>query len=299
MAIETIDLACSHCGAPLLDCYDGIWSCDYCGSVTLIKGIGGSIQTCETGSYFSHGFLEFKVVSTVVLEVSITKCDPSISGNVTLPSFVKLNGKTFKVVEISSSAFAGCNDITALNLPSEIKRIGNSAFSRMRIPEGFKIPDTVQSIGDFAFNESTNLRTIEVPSSVKSIGYATFSSCRDLESVYLSEGLESIGPMAFRRSGRLSIVTTTDRKESCVRGRAYLPTSLRDVGKYVFDFSGISSVDVGHDTIYDQRQSIIFSVSSREIKDDVNRGSPLISTEGVRVKPKKKGLFQRLGFKRI
>ena len=50
------------------------------------------------------------------------------SGDIVIPSFINLNGVTYKVTSIGNSAFLGCSDLTSVNIPEGVTSIGEHAF---------------------------------------------------------------------------------------------------------------------------------------------------------------------------
>ena len=74
---------------------------------------------------------------------AVTIGDKEYSGNITIPSSVKVNNKEYSVTIIGSSAFSDCTGLTSVTIPNSITSIGESAFS-----------------------DCTGLRTITIPNSV-------------------------------------------------------------------------------------------------------------------------------------
>ncbi len=106
------------------------------------------------------------------------------------------------VKEIADNAFYGCTNLTAVEFPITLEKIGAAAFSSCERLESIDIPDSVMKIGESAFLRcyslskvrlSANLRVIEdntfrataieeidIPDSVQAIGYQAFGNCDNL-----------------------------------------------------------------------------------------------------------------------
>lgn len=82
-----------------------------------------------------------------------------------------------------SSAFAGCEELS-----------------------GIEIPETVESIGERCFQNCYELDFMEAPEGVTEIGERTFDGCVSLLQVSLLESLEYIQSYAFSESGLESVV---------------------------------------------------------------------------------------------
>lgn len=69
-----------------------------------------------------------------------------------------------------------------------------------------EIPSSVTKIGDYAFHRCSGLTTLNLPSNVTSIGYRAFSECSDLTSVDLPSSITNIGDYVFFYCENLSKV---------------------------------------------------------------------------------------------
>ena len=132
--------------------------------------------------------------------------------NVVIPQSVEV---------IKNSAFLGTK-ISAVELPSSVKRIEKLAFQNCADLQSATIPDGVKSIGDAAFQNCTSLTTAEigsglrelnyrlfkgsglteitVPANVKVIGKECFQDCANLKNVVIADGVRKIDNSAFKNT---------------------------------------------------------------------------------------------------
>ena len=50
------------------------------------------------------------------------------TGNIVIPSTVTYSGKTYRVIQIESSAFMGCNDLYSVDIPNSVKYMSGGSF---------------------------------------------------------------------------------------------------------------------------------------------------------------------------
>ncbi|MCQ2188964.1 MAG: leucine-rich repeat domain-containing protein [Paludibacteraceae bacterium] len=128
-----------------VECYysfDGVKSVTFTGSPLLFR-----VLEDGSGVELTNSYGEFDDVY------------PSLE-SVKIPSEVEINGKKYPVTSISYFAFAGCHNLTSIEIPS-----------------------SVTSIGQWAFQGCFGLTSIEIPSSVTSIGSSAFMDCERLDVV--------------------------------------------------------------------------------------------------------------------
>lgn len=168
-------------------------------------------------------------------------------------SFVYENGQTSSIVGIGNEAFKGTRNVNVLDVPEEIRYIGESAFEDSFIAKisfnnvtkidnyAFKncsrltditMGATTEVIGTEAFY-GTGLAGVQFPSSLKNIGPGAFAFCGSLQSLDFSgvtdqsaDGIR-IGDYAFYNDVGLNSVNFT-------RGGATTSVNIKTVGEAAF-----------------------------------------------------------------
>lgn len=216
-----------------------------------------------SAAQWSGGF-EYEVIAG---EAYITGFDEDAYGsqNVVVPQ--KLGG--YKVVSISDEAFCW-SDIDSVQLPDGIKNIGYGAFYDSNISK-CNIPSSVVNIGDFAFYESklsgefdfsnvqsigedaftyTSITGLANLKNVKELGNAAFQDTK-ITSVILSKNLKKIEDNVFSYSsiesisipeGEIASIGWKTFKGCTELKEISLPNSIKTIGYYAFEGSGIQSI---------------------------------------------------------
>lgn len=124
--------------------------------------------------------------------------------NVTIPSTLESNGKTYEVTSIGKRAFANCNLLTSITLPNNIITIGTGAFFNCTALTTITLESGVTTIGESAFANCTSLIKITLPSGVTTIENDAFSDCTSLTSITLPKSVTTIRA-SFRNCTSLTI----------------------------------------------------------------------------------------------
>ena len=111
------------------------------------------------------------------------------------------------VTRIGNWAFAGCQNLTSVEIPNSVTSIGDYAFRECLYLPSIEIPNSVTSIGKQAFSGCDELTSIEIPNSVTSIGEKAFYICNSLASVTIGNSVTDIADEAFRACRDLTSIT--------------------------------------------------------------------------------------------
>lgn len=118
-------------------------------------------------------------------------------GQLTIPSSVSYNGKSYTVTSIGNSSFAWCRKITSVILPNTLIDVGAGAFSHCSSLKVISFGGQEKTIDGSAFTY-TDVENIIIPNSVTTIGNYAFEGCKSLKKVVIGEGVTYIGFYAFR-----------------------------------------------------------------------------------------------------
>lgn len=101
------------------------------------------------------------------------------------------------VVEISASAFEGCENLTSVTFSDSLKTIGEKAFYGCSSLSSVELPSGVTNFGGQAFGECLSLKTVKFKDGITSIPDKAFYNCSAIEELEFSNTLKSIGKSAF------------------------------------------------------------------------------------------------------
>ena len=171
------------------------------------------------------------------------------------------------VTTIGANAFAGCETLTGMTIPSTVTSIGESAFAGCtslgapNTPSGaditeptkgpnrsgettFVIPDGVTSIGAHAFAGCTSLTSIIIPDSVTIIGDGAFEGCTNLTDINIPDTVTEMGENVFKGCTSITSVTIPDGVTS-IDDYAFagcsnlvsidIPETVTSIGMHAFD----------------------------------------------------------------
>lgn len=151
-------------------------------------------------------------------KVTITGCDTSISGDVTIPETIE----GYPVTEIGSYAFENCTNLTSVTIPDSVTVIGFCfAFSGCTGLANINLPDSlieigyntfqntayynnennwdngVLYIGKYLIDADENITECTIRDDTIMIGTKAFSECHNLKSIVIPGNVKTIGWGAF------------------------------------------------------------------------------------------------------
>ena len=161
---------------------------------------------------------------------------------------------------IGDCAFAGCKNLTSVDLPNTVTKISRSAFYNCSGLTSVTIPNSVTSIGNYAFYGCTGLTTVTISNSVTSIGNNAFYGTGLTSLVYnahvfafmppsysgaytIPDGIEIIAGGAFEYCRGLTSVTIPNSVTSIGDKAFYgcrglktiiIPASVQTIGTAAF-----------------------------------------------------------------
>ena len=146
-------------------------------------------------------------------------CYPASPGKLT-ELFLDAGISPLSYVETVPKRYLNASNITSIEIPNNIKSIGDLAFSDCRRLESITIPNSVMKIGKWAFSDCVSLTSIELPDNLTKIGDSAFFDCKGLTSITVPDKVTSIDSWAFCNCKNLTSIT--------------IPSSLKNLGGCVF-----------------------------------------------------------------
>lgn len=116
----------------------------------------------------------------------------------------------YPVEGIGDYAFADCDNLTSVILPSGLSAIDEYAFSGCGSLTHVTLPSGLNYVGDYAFADCDSLTRVTLPSGLRTIFSYAFAGCDNLTHVILPSGLWYIADGAFSDCGKLEYVKVPD-----------------------------------------------------------------------------------------
>lgn len=176
---------------------------------------------CASAFDFVVDGIYYDIESLTDITCTVTKGDIEYNGDITIPTNVTYNNRTFAVTSIGDFAFSYCSELTNVTIPSSVTSIGECAFLSCFGLTSVTIPNSVTNIGNHAFIWCKKLTNVTIPSSVTSIEKGTFSQCYRLTNITIPNSVKSIGVQAFDGCSGLTSMT--------------IPNSVTSIGVNAFN----------------------------------------------------------------
>lgn len=146
-----------------------------------IPALKGTTDTAGSGATSA----DYKYTSSTT--VTYQKC-LSTRTTATVPSSVKIDGRTYKVTAIADKAFSGAK-VTSVTVGSNVKTVGKYAFNGCTKLKKVTLGSRVTSLGAYAFKGCKVLASVTIPAKVSKIGASAFYGCSKLKTVTVKSKL--------------------------------------------------------------------------------------------------------------
>ncbi len=145
----------------------------------------------------------------------------------------------------TASMFSGCSQLTEVQLPDGVTKIGAYAFSGCTSLTTVKVPESVTSIGESAFNRCRNLENLNLPAGITGMECKnTFNGCKKLTlKIVVPDGTTKIGDGTFQDCEALTEIvlpdTVTEIGKNAFDGcknwsNATIPSKVTSIGEYAY-----------------------------------------------------------------
>lgn len=165
------------------------------------------------------------------------------SGEITIPSSVRYEGKDYPVVQFRGPGRSSNEGVTKITLPTSLRIIGRSAFQNMKGITELDIPEGVEYIDVNAFVNCDALRKITLPSTLQVMWYSAIGgTTRGIETLRF----KSIIP-PYLYSDRYDVMGDREIDKPYKRKHIVLEVPKKAVATYgntkFWDFGTIKGID--------------------------------------------------------
>lgn len=204
---------------------DYICVCGYTGSdaaITIPSEINGkAVKKVSAHKNFADLYGRknkfFEISNKNTKEVTVSEGVTSIESYAFYGTGIEKVSLPKSLTNIGFESFCSCHALTSLEVPENVKTIGNGTFSysgleEIYLPKGLEsidefafaysllkriyIPESVVHIGSFAF-QGTDLEEITLPKGLTKVEMGVFIKCQQLKRVYISEGTQLLDEHIF------------------------------------------------------------------------------------------------------
>ena len=132
------------------------------------------------------------------------------------------------ITEIGYNAFAYCQQLTSINVPTGISYVPNGFVRDCPVLTNVNIPAGITTIRESAFRGCPMLATLTLNDNITEIRYDAFFDCTSLALTALPANLQTIGSSAFSNCKAFTTLT--------------LPATLTSMGNDAFRGSGLTAI---------------------------------------------------------
>lgn len=218
----------------------------------------------EISPDFTVDGINYQITSTTDLTAEVIYNLNFYSNDISIPSTVTYNNKTYSVTSINANAFHECGNLTSVKIGNSISCIPESAFASCHRLTSVNLGNSITSIENHAFVYCSSLTSITIPNSTTSIGISSFTGCTNLTSVNLGNSVTEIGEQAFTGCKNLTFIDIPSSVtnighlafEGCNLTSIFIPKSVTSIGSGAFLSYNLASIIVDKENPkYDSRHN--------------------------------------------
>lgn len=176
--------------------------------------------------------------------VAVAKGGTDYTGEVTIPSTVNIEDKSYTVTEVLQNAFSGISPCTATKivLPNTVTKLAKWSFSASPQLKTVVLSDNIKDIPQECFQSCETLSEIHLPANLESFGMNVFNKCTSLKEITFPASLKTFGTWCFQNTGLTKVelpegITTVSEGLFAYNynlENVVLPSTVTTVGKYAF-----------------------------------------------------------------
>lgn len=159
--------------------------------------------------------------------------EPAYRGDVIVPASVSHNGHTYTVMSVGESAFAGCDDLHSVHLPSTVQAISACAFVGCEKLQEVAAPRSLQAVGSGAFMGCVSLRSDCLSRHAELVDSLTYYCCTVLPKVMLPYRLRRICSGAYRHCRQVRDIYCFAEEPPVAEVGAFSSSVLQDATLHV------------------------------------------------------------------
>ena len=169
---------------------------------------------------------------------AVTSIGTKFQSNTTITSFDELQYFT-KLTTLESNAFAGCDKLSSIKLPSNLKTIIYSVFQLCPALKNVTLPEGLTSLDSNVFVWCDNITSLNIPSSVTSILGSPLIYCPNISSIVVDDSNGNYDS----RNGCNAIISTSTNELIAGCKNTIIPEDVVSIGANAFfGNSGLTSI---------------------------------------------------------
>lgn len=175
----------------------------FCGDSSLMNiQLPQNLKTIK-----KEAFRDCDALVTIEIPKSVTSIGEGIFYNCSALETVLLQDN---LTEIAENMFEGCASLKTIEIPESVTIIKENAFRGSGIQE-IQIPGNVKKIGNEAFRYCYDLKNVKFDEGITQIDESAFDFCKSLERVELPETLTYLGDTVFYDCNKLKKIVIREK----------------------------------------------------------------------------------------